>query len=268
MDNPPGYVWFATLIGPAAFLAMVGLALHGGALRAGLPRQKATLVAVGSVVVLGGWLGISAAIADDGGYDTASGLPSLPIAMLGATGMFLALSRTPVVARALAAPGMMSRLILPQSVRVTGVAPLIYLALGHLPALFAVPAALGDIATGIAAPFAAHHLHREAGRRRALWFNAFGVTDLIVSLALGGLTGYQLIKVTPAADLSHLPIVLVPTAVVPMLLTLHIVSIRALMTAARTRGSSDPDLPSTRHESGLEGDDRQVDAVPGLELGE
>ena len=244
MDNPPGYVWVATLIGPAGFVAMVCLALYGGALRAGLPRRKAALIAVGAVVVLGGWLGISAAIADHGGYDTASGLPSLPIATLGATGVFLALSRTPPVARALAAPGMASRLILPQSVRVTGVTPLIYLSLGYLPALFALPAALGDIATGIAAPFAAHHLQRDAGPRRALWFNAFGLTDLIVSLALGGLTGYQLIKVTPAADLSQLPIVLVPTAVVPMLLTLHIVSIHALVTAARTRGSTSP-MPAT-----------------------
>lgn len=233
MYNPPGYVWVAILIGPLGFLAMLCLVLYGGAIRAGLPRWKAALVTVSTAVVLGGWFGISAAIADRGGYDSASGLPSLPIATLGATGVFLALSRTPAVARALAAPGMLSRLILPQSVRITGVAPLLYLALGHLPALFALPAALGDIATGIAAPFAARHLARDTGPRRALWFNAFGITDLVVSLALGGLTGYQLIKVTPAADLSRLPIVLVPTAVVPMLLALHVISVRALSTAAK-----------------------------------
>jgi len=233
MYNPPGYVWVCTLAGPIGFLAMVCLALHSGAVLAGLPRRKAALATAGTAIVLGGWLGVSALIADRGGYDSASAVPSLPIATLGATGMFLVLSRTPAVARALAAPGMLSRLILPQSVRVTGVAPLLYLALGHLPALFALPAALGDIATGIAAPFAARRLARDAGPRRALWFNAFGITDLVVSLALGALTGYQLIKVTPAADLSHLPIVLVPTAVVPMLLALHVVSIRALVTASK-----------------------------------
>lgn len=237
MYNPPGYVWLSVLIGPAAFLAMVCLALYSGAMQAGLPRRKAALVTVGTVIVLGGWLGVSAAIADHGGYDSASAFPSLPIATLGATGVFLVLARTPAVARALAAPNMLSRLILPQSVRVTGVTPLIYLASGHLPAFFALPAALGDIAAGIAAPFAARHLTREAGPRRALWFNAFGITDLVVSLALGGLTGYQLIKVTPAADLSHLPIVLIPTAIVPMLLALHIVSIRALVTAAKAAPS-------------------------------
>lgn len=50
----------------------------------------------------------------------------------------------PVVARALTAPGMASRLVGP--FRVAGVVFLSYLALGHLPALFALPAGPGDIA--------------------------------------------------------------------------------------------------------------------------
>jgi hypothetical protein len=50
----------------------------------------------------------------------------------------------PVVARALTAPGMASRLVGP--FRVAGVVFLFYLALGHLPALFALPAGLGDMA--------------------------------------------------------------------------------------------------------------------------
>jgi hypothetical protein len=45
-----------------------------------------------------------------------------------------------------------SRLELPHTPRVAGVAFLLYMALGHLPALFALPAGLGDIAAGIAAP--------------------------------------------------------------------------------------------------------------------
>jgi hypothetical protein len=117
-----------------------------------------------------------------------------------------------------------------------------YLVLGHLPALFAVPAALGDITTGIAAPFVARRLARGAGPRVAVWFNAFGITDLVVSAILGALTGYHLIKVTPAADLSQLPIALVPTAVVPMLLALHVISLRALAGAANTAQPPSPQL--------------------------
>lgn len=235
MYDPPSYVWVTLLVGPLGFLVVTGVVLYGGAVRAGLPRRKATSLAGGSAVVLGGWFGISAVIAGDGGYDSTSGVPWLPIATLGALGLFLALSRTPAVTRALAAPGMASRLVLPQSVRVTGVTPLLYMALGHLPALFALPAALGDMATGIAAAFVARRLARGTGPREALWFNGFGIADLVVSMILGGLTGYRLLNVTPTADsLSQLPLVLVPTAVVPMLLALHVISIRALMTAAKT----------------------------------
>ena len=95
--------------------------------------------------------------------------------------------------------------------RVAGVVFLLYLALGHLPALFALPAGLGDIATGIAAPFVARRLARGAGRRAALWFTAFGLTDLIVALTLGALTGFPLLHVTPSsAPITELPLALIP----------------------------------------------------------
>jgi hypothetical protein len=84
-----------------------------------------------------------------------------------------------------AAPGMLSCLELPHAPRVVGVAFLLYLALGRLPALFALPAGLGDIAAGIAAPLVALRLAQGTGRRAALWFNAFGLTDLVTALALG-----------------------------------------------------------------------------------
>ena len=45
------------------------------------------------------------------------------------------------------------------------------MALGHLPALFALPAGLGDVAAGIAAPLVALRLAQGTGRRAALWFN-------------------------------------------------------------------------------------------------
>lgn len=233
MYHPPGYVWAAILIGPIAFMVLTSAMLYGGAIRAGLRRRKVLFVAGGTAIVPGSWLVISAGIAAKGWYNSTSGIPVLPIAALGALTVFIALSQAPAFRRAATAPGMLSRLILPQAVRVTGVGPLLYLALGHLPALFALPAALGDITTGIAAPFVARRLARGADSREGMWFNAFGVTDLVISATIGGIAGYKLVNVTPAADLSQLPIALVPTAVVPMLLALHVISIRALATAAK-----------------------------------
>src|SRR6266704_1292623 len=95
----------------------------------------------------------------------------------------------------------------PALLPVAGVVFLLYPALGHLPALFALPAGLGDIAAGIAAPLTARRLAQGTGRRAAQWFNAFGITDLIVALTLGALTGYQLLNVTPSsAPIGELPL--------------------------------------------------------------
>jgi hypothetical protein len=155
--------------------------------------------------------------------------------VVGFLGTLLALSRIPVVARALAAPGMVSRLMLPHSFRVAGVVFLLTMALGHLPALFALPAGLGDIAVAIAAPGVARRLAQGTGRRAALWFTAFGITDLVVALALGALTGFQLLNVTPSGEAnSELPLALIPTVGVPLLFALHITSVFALVRAPRT----------------------------------
>jgi len=161
-------------------------------------------------------------------------LPWFPIAAGGFLVTLLALSRIPVVARALTAPGMASRLVLPHSFRVAGVAFLWYMALGHLPALFALPAGLGDITVGIAAPFVARRLAQGKGRRAALWFNEFGITDLVTALTLGALTAFQLINITPSsAPIAELPLALIPTATVPLLFILHITSMLGLGRAPR-----------------------------------
>jgi hypothetical protein len=236
MYDPPAYLWAITIAGPAAVAALTCIALYGGAERAGLGRKRAALLAGAAAVVLGGWLTASAVIAGHGWYRT---LPWFPVAITGYLGLLLALRRIPVVARALAAPGMMSRLELPHTPRVAGVAFLLYLALGHLPALFALPAGLGDIATGIAAPLVARRLAQGRGRRAAWWFNAFGMTDQVVALSLGALTLFQLLNVTPSsAPITEMPLALIPTATVPLFFALHITSMVALARAPRPAPSA------------------------------
>jgi hypothetical protein len=61
------------------------------------------------------------------------------------------------------------------------------------------------------------------------------MTDLVVALTLGTLTGFQLINVNPSgAPISELPLALIPTAAVPLLFALHITSVLALRRASRT----------------------------------
>ncbi len=236
MYDPPAYLWVIIIALTAAMPAATCVVLYGGAKRAGLGRRRAALLAGGAAAVLGGWFTASAVIAGHGWYDTrlGHGVPWLPVAVAGFFGTLLALRRIPVVARALAAPGLASRLEYPHVFRVEGVVFLIIMALGQLPALFAWPAGLGDIAAGLAAPLVAYRLAQGTGRRAARWHNAFGMTDLAVALTLGALTGYQLLHVTPAAaPLFELPLALIVTAGVPLLLTLHITSVSALRRAQR-----------------------------------
>jgi hypothetical protein len=236
MYDPPAYLWAITIAGPTAIAALTCIVLYGGAERAGLGRRRAALLAGAAAVLLGGWFTATALIAGHGWYHT---LPWLPIAVVGFLGTLLAPSRIPVVARAIAAPEMGSRLMLPHSFRVAGVVFLLYLALGHLPALFALPAGLGDIAAGIAAPLVARRLAQGTGRRAAFWFNAFGLTDLVAALTLGALTGFQLLNVTPSsAPITELPLALIPTATVPLLFALHITSMFTLVRAPRPAPSA------------------------------
>jgi hypothetical protein len=237
MYDPPGYLWAIAIAGIIAIPAATCLVLYGGAVRAGLDRARAALLAGGAAVVLGGWFTASAVIADHRWYHTrlGHGVPWMPVAVIGFFGLLLALRRIPLVARALTAPGTVNRLELPHTFRAAeGTAFVVMMALGHLPALFALPAGLGDIAAGIAAPLAARSLAQGRGRRAALWFNAFGMTDLVTALTLGTLTGFQLVNVTPSgAAISELPLALIPTAAVPLLFALHVTSVSTLARAPR-----------------------------------
>jgi hypothetical protein len=158
------------------------------------------------------------------------------VAVAGTLLVLLAATRIPVVARILTAPGTPARLALPHSLRVVGVTFLLVMAQGHLPAVFALPAGLGDIAAGLAAPSVAIRL-AQGGRIRAVWFNLFGILDLVVALTIGFLAGlgpWRPLEVTPSTEpLSLLPLALVPTVAVPLSLALHLVSLRRLRVAAR-----------------------------------
>jgi hypothetical protein len=241
MYDPPAYLWAIAIVAVIGIPAATCFVLYTGAERAGLGRRRAALLAAGAAAVLGGWFTASAVIAGHGWYHTGlgHGVPWMPIAIVGFIAALLLLSRIPVAARALSAPGMDSRLTLPHLFRVEGAAILIMMALGHLPALFAIPAGLGDIVAAITEPLVARRLARGTGRRAALAFNAWGVTDLVVALTLGALTGFQLLHTTPSgAAISSMPLALVPTAGVPVLLILHIASVRRLGAVRRRAARS------------------------------
>jgi hypothetical protein len=126
-------------------------------------------------------------------------------------------------------------LIWVQSYRMLGIIFLAFYAAGVLPGTFAVPAALGDFATGYLALFVGPLVARGAPRAR-LWataWNLFGILDLIVAPA------------TALASQSNLfavyPLVLVPLFLGPPLgILTHVYSLRSLAVAARRGAGAQP----------------------------
>jgi hypothetical protein len=100
-----------------------------------------------------------------------------------------------------------------------------------LPALFAFPAGLGDMAVGITAPWIVLGLIREpnfASSKRFVIWNIMGILDLVVAVSLGticsgfipGLTG----NVT-TSSMAQLPLVLIPAFLVPFFIMLHVTAL-------------------------------------------
>ena len=117
--------------------------------------------------------------------------------------------------------------------RLVGVVFLMLLANGQMPALWALPAGIGDVMVGAAAPWIAGRVDTPQGRSRAIIFNLFGMADLVVAVGLGIMTSLgpaQVFHTTPTSELvTRFPLALVPTFLVPLAWTLHIVSLWQLV---------------------------------------
>jgi hypothetical protein len=100
---------------------------------------------------------------------------------------------------------------------------------GQLPALWAIPAGVGDVLMGAAAFWVAARLDAPGGRRRAIVFNVLGVLDLVVAIGLGITVNpgpAQLFHTTPGAEmLTRFPLALVPGFLVPLAFMVHFVSL-------------------------------------------
>ena len=234
MYDLPSYVWALVLIGVIGIPASTCAVLYRSAVASGVGRRAATAVTAITATVLGGWLVVSGLLARAGVYrqDPGEVVPWLFVVVAGTLIALLLATRIPLVCRILADPGTPMRLALPHTLRVVGVLFLIVMLQGHLPAAFALPAGLGDIAIGVATPFVAQRLARGTDRTGVVRFHVLGILDLIVAASIGFLL-FGLVEVTPSTEpLRLLPLALIPTVPVPLALALHIVSLRRLRTAA------------------------------------
>jgi len=125
-------------------------------------------------------------------------------------------------------------LIAMQTFRVGGVFFVIAWMHGDLPGAFALPAGLGDIAIGAAAPFVAAAV--ADGKRRApavaVAWNLLGVVDLIAALFLGVSHSSSSVGVLATGvttdTLAVYPFSLIPMFLVPLAFMLHALTWRRL----------------------------------------
>jgi hypothetical protein len=231
MADVPAHIWLVVLAGVAGLPAMAAVGLARCARAAGR-RGRA---AVASFVVA--WAGVVAlcwALAAGGAFrgSTTEAEPWFGLFALTVLAAVLAGLALPPVAGLLRVPGALAWLTWPQAFRAVGVAFLLMFALGRLPAVFALPAGLGDLAVALAAPVVARRLAR-GDRRGAVAFHVLGTLDLVVALTIGALAG------AATADLMVLPLVLIPATVVPLALGLHLAALVRLRSHRATASAFD-----------------------------
>jgi hypothetical protein len=117
-----------------------------------------------------------------------------------------------------------STLTLAQSWRILGFTFVLLEARGALPAIFALPAGYGDMFIGATATIVAWKLANPSHRRAFIFWQALGITDLVLAVGLGT-TARLLDPEASMAAMTVLPLSLIPTFFVPLLLMLHVISI-------------------------------------------
>lgn len=241
----------STPVSIAVVVADVGLAVLlvvAIAYAARAERRRAVLWVGGGAVIA--WFVLTFALAKQGFYETTATTtmpprigPAIVIpTILGCALLALASARRAIERIPL------HWLVGVQLYRVAGGLFLIAWLQDDIPAEFALPAGIGDVLVGIAAPFVALAVVRSgldrAGPRVVAWC-ALGIADLVVAVTCGFLTApsafQQLALDSPNAAITSYPLVLIPTFAVPASIVLHVFVLARVLrqpaTAARPQAA-------------------------------
>jgi hypothetical protein len=109
-----------------------------------------------------------------------------------------------------------------------------------LPAVFALPAGLGDMAIGVTAPWIILALLRQPGFAASgafIRWNILGILDLLIAISIGTVSAFFATGAPgeiSTAPMATLPLLLIPALLVPLFLMLHTT---ALMQSRQLIGS-------------------------------
>ena len=178
---------------------------------------------VGSAVVLAAWLISIVLLGSDGFFRNDVVPPRVP-ATLFATLVVGYLALLSPAFRGIVGGIPQHWLIGIQTFRILGGVFLVRYFEGQLPGIFAIPAGVGDVLTGLLAPLVAYwwYSRKPYARTAAIAWNLFGMADLVNAVTIGFLTG-------GAGGAIVFPIVLIPVYAVPRAFLVHSYSLLGLL---------------------------------------
>jgi hypothetical protein len=193
-------------------------------------RERLTALVTGAVLAL--WAVAVIALARDGFFlgESDESIPPVGIHLVLTLVLVAILVRASASLRGLLArPSSLVRL---HAWRVVGVTFIVLAIVGRLPAVFAVPAGIGDLLIGATTVWVAGDVETREGISRVKIWNWLGLADLVLAISLGVMTNpgrLHFIRSVPSSEvMTQFPMVLVPAFLVPVALATHVVSLLQL----------------------------------------
>jgi hypothetical protein len=194
-------------------------------------------------IVLTAWLLLIVSLGAAGAFVGPPGRPPLPIAMGVAAPLvlFFASLRLSQSFREFVLSLDLRLIAGMQAWRWAGLGLLSLYAQKALPAVFALPVGLGDMAIGVTAPWIILALIRQPGFAASGTFirwNVLGILDLIIAVSIGTLSAFFATGAPgeiSTAPMATLPLLLIPAFLVPLFLMLHAAALMQSRQLIRSR---------------------------------
>lgn len=252
----PTYLPFSTVAGCVATITAVVYGVNRALERSHWRSTERTRTVLAAACLLTGWFALAFMLAIGGVWGAATN--RIPTIQLGIAVPILLgcwmIWRWPSVSRLIDAVPR-HWVIAIQFFRVEGVTFLALFAAHRLPALFALPAGVGDVAVGVLAAVIA--MSASSGRQidssTVLRWNLLGIADLVVAVSTAFLTApssFQMFAFDrPNQLISMFPLVLIPTFLVPLAILLHVISLIQLRRATARAGDGRERAPGSQERS-------------------
>ena len=207
-----------------------------------LPRGRGG-IHLAVAIALAVWLLLVLSLGAVGAFVGPPGTPPLPIAIGVSTPLllFFAWLRLSPSFREFVLSLDLRFIVAMQAWRWAGLGFLDLYAYKVLPAVFALPAGLGDMAIGVTAPWIILSLLRQpgfAGRGTFIRWNVLGILDLFIAVSIGSLSTFFATGAPgeiSTAPMATLPLLLIPAFLVPFFLILHTTALMQSRQLVRSR---------------------------------